>query len=314
MSLLERFNNKDRRALSRLISYVENREENYRTVLSKIFPQTGHAYKIGLTGPPGAGKSTLVDSITELLVNNGNKVGIIAVDPSSPFTGGAFLGDRIRMQDRALNEAVFIRSMATRGSSGGLAQATRDVSMVFDAFGFDYILIETVGVGQVELDIIDASDTVIVTIVPESGDIIQAMKAGLMEIADIFCLNKADREGADRIITELNHLLHISRSKSDWKFPVIATQAVHKKGIDLLIKTIAQHAEFVRESGLFKKRRKQQIKNDIIAYIRQMLSANIEKKLQSAESYDSILEDIYERKADPISTAQDIFKRHYSNL
>ena len=175
-------------------------------------------------------------------------------------------------------------------------------------------LIETVGVGQVELDIVDASDTVIVTIVPESGDVIQAMKAGLMEIADIFCLNKADREGADRIISELNHLLHISRSKSDWTYPVVATEAVNKKGIDLLIKSIHQHDDFVHESGLFKKRRKYQIKNDIISYIRQMLSANIEKKLQSTESYDSLLEDIFNRKTDPITTAQDIFKKHYSNL
>ncbi len=313
MSLLDSFRKGDSRALSKIVSYVENREESYRKVLSKLYKDTGKAYKVGLTGPPGAGKSTLMDSITEILVNEGNSVGIIAVDPSSPFTGGAFLGDRIRMQDLSSNENVFIRSMATRGSMGGLARATKDVSMVYDAFGFDYILIETVGVGQVELDIIDAADTVVVAIVPESGDVIQAMKAGLMEIANVFCVNKADREGSDRIIMELNHLLQLKRDKADWSFPVIPTSAVKKEGVDQLVKSVMQHKDYLMESGLFKANRKEQIRKDIIEHIRVMLSANIEDKLHSGEAFENLLEDIYERRNDPVKTAMELYEKHYSN-
>jgi LAO/AO transport system kinase len=312
MSLVERFKNKDRRALSRIISYIENREDGYQEALAHLYPDSGHAYKIGLTGPPGAGKSTLVDRITADILKDDKTVGIIAVDPSSPFTGGAFLGDRIRMQRLVGNESVFIRSMATRGSSGGLAQATKDVSMIYDAFGFDYVLIETVGVGQVELDIVDAADSVVVVIVPESGDIIQAMKAGLMEIANVFCLNKADREGADRVLSELNHLLYIQRSKSDWDFPVIPTSAINNEGIDQLDKAIMQHKDYLIKTGLFKINRKQQIKKDIISYVRMMLTGNIEEKLKNADSFDMLLEDIYNRETDPINTALNIYKKHYS--
>jgi LAO/AO transport system kinase len=312
MTLLEKFRNGDVRALARLISHVENRHDGYQEILSRVFPDSGHAYKIGLTGPPGAGKSTLVDRLTEQLVADGKKVGIIAVDPSSPFTGGAFLGDRIRMTDLIGQENVFIRSMATRGSSGGLAQATRDVNVLYDAFGFDYIMIETVGVGQVELDIVDASDTVVVALVPESGDVIQAMKAGLMEIANIFCLNKADRDGADRVITELNHLLQIKREKSEWSFPVTPTSAVKNEGIDLLKKSILQHEEFLKQSGLYKKHRKQQIKKEIIEHVRFMLTRKIETELAGTEFFDELLEDIFNRKSDPVNAAFDIYSRHYS--
>jgi LAO/AO transport system kinase len=216
------------------------------------------------------------------------------------------------MQDLSGNENVFIRSMATRGSMGGLARATKDVSMVYDAYGFDYILIETVGVGQVELDIIDAADTVVVAIVPESGDVIQAMKAGLMEIANVFCVNKADREGSDRIIMELNHLLQIKRDKADWSFPVIPTSAVKKEGVDQLVKAVMQHKDYLMESGQFKANRKEQIRKDIIEHIRVMLSANIEEQLHSGEAFENLLEEIYERRNDPVKTAVELYEKHYS--
>jgi len=198
MNILGRFHKGDRMALSKIISYVENQSPDYRKVLAQLYPKAGKAYRVGFTGPPGAGKSTIVDKLTSLLVNNDQRVGIIAVDPTSPFTGGALLGDRIRMQDLTNQKGVFIRSMATRGSYGGLATTTKEVAIVMEAFGKNFILIETVGVGQVELDVVNACDTTVVVLVPESGDSIQAMKAGLMEIADIFVVNKSDREGAKR--------------------------------------------------------------------------------------------------------------------
>jgi len=313
MSLLDSFRAGNRRALSKIISLVENRGPGYNRLLSELFPLTGKAYKLGLTGPPGAGKSTLVDCLADILVKDGFRVGIIAVDPTSPFTGGAFLGDRIRMQSRSDDQAVFIRSMATRGSTGGLSLATRDVSTIYDAFGFDYILIETVGVGQVELDIVDAADTIIVTIVPESGDVIQAMKAGLMEIASVFCVNKADREGSERIVAELNHLLHIRRQKSDWSFPVVATTASQKKGIDLLVKAVSQHREYLEQTGRLKANRKEQLKKEVLEIIRHRLIENIEATLQKADMFDSLLEEIYSRKSDPVSAALAIYNQHYSH-
>jgi LAO/AO transport system kinase len=228
MSILERFNQGDRIALSKIISYVENQSPGYRRVLAQLYPRAGKAYRVGFTGPPGSGKSTIVDKLTSLLVEEDRRVGIIAVDPTSPFTGGALLGDRIRMQDLTTREGVFIRSMATRGSYGGLATTTKEVTIVMDAFGKDYILIETVGVGQVELDVVNACDTTVVVLVPESGDSIQAMKAGLMEIADVFVVNKSDREGAKRIVGELEMILDIRRKDGEWEYPVVSTEAVKK--------------------------------------------------------------------------------------
>jgi len=251
----------DRLALARLITRVENRMPGVAEIMRSVQPRLGRAHVLGVTGPPGAGKSTLVDRLTARLRAEGASVGVIAVDPSSPFTGGAVLGDRIRMQAHTLDPDVFIRSMATRGSLGGLAAATGDVIKLMDAFGFPWILIETVGVGQTELDIIRQADTTVVALVPESGDSIQAMKAGLMEVADIFVVNKADRDGAHAIMGELRFSVHLHYSSSvsakdiEWETPVLAAQATNDVGIAELLAEVKRHRRVLEEAGALEKRR-----------------------------------------------------------
>ena len=251
----------DRLALARLITRVENRMPGVAEIMRSVQPRLGRAHVLGVTGPPGAGKSTLVDRLTARLRADGASVGVIAVDPSSPFTGGAVLGDRIRMQAHTLDPDVFIRSMATRGSLGGLAAATGDVIKLMDAFGFPWILIETVGVGQTELDIIRQADTTVVTLVPESGDSIQAMKAGLMEVADIFVVNKADRDGAHALMAELRFSVHLHHSSSvsakdiDWEIPVLSAQATNEVGVAELLAEVKRHRRALEEAGALEKRR-----------------------------------------------------------
>jgi GTPase len=251
----------DRLALARLITRVENRLPGVAEIMRAVQPRLGRAHVLGVTGPPGAGKSTLVDRLTARLRAEGAGVGVIAVDPSSPFTGGAVLGDRIRMQAHTLDPDVFIRSMATRGSLGGLAAATGDVIKLMDAFGFPWILIETVGVGQTELDIIRQADSTVVTLVPESGDSVQAMKAGLMEVADIFVVNKADRDGAHALMAELRFSAHLHYSSSvspkdiEWEIPVLAAQATNDVGVAELLAEVKRHRRVLEEAGALEKRR-----------------------------------------------------------
>lgn len=262
-----------------------------------------------MTGPPGAGKSTIVDRITSLLVKAGNKVGIIAVDPTSPFTGGALLGDRIRMQDLTTQEGVFIRSMATRGSYGGLATSTKEVSLVLDAFGKDWILIETVGVGQVELDVVNACDTTLVVFVPESGDSIQAMKAGLMEIADIFVVNKSDREGAKRIISELDMILDIRRKKGEWEYPIVSAEAINNKGIDLLLAKVSEHRRFITENGILEQHRKNQIKTDLKKIIELRVKELVDAKIVNSFDIEKVAEKIYQGEDDPYSAGERVLNK-----
>jgi LAO/AO transport system kinase len=238
----------DRVSVARAISLVENGEAGWRDLLESVYPRTGRAYRIGITGPPGAGKSTLTNRLALLYRKQGLRVGVIAVDPTSPFTGGALLGDRVRMSDVEMDEGVFIRSMASRGSLGGLSEKTTEAADLLDASGHEIIIMETVGVGQSELDIAGAADSTVVVLVPESGDSIQAMKAGLMEIADFFVLNKADRAGADQAAMSIQMILHF-RSASGWMPSVLKTTASDGTGVDAVLEEIAKHRTHLDATG-----------------------------------------------------------------
>jgi LAO/AO transport system kinase len=245
--LIERFMAHDRTALARLITLVENRAAEVSAVMEQIYPRTGRAYIVGVTGAPGAGKSTLVNRLIAKYRAQGRDVGVLAIDPSSPFSGGAVLGDRVRMTDHYRDAGVYIRSLSSRGSHGGLSRAAREIVKLLDAFGYGLIIIETVGVGQTELAVMDLADTTVVVTVPEGGDSVQVMKAGLNEIADLFVVNKADREGADRIKAELELSVHLGRQNANgWRTPVLMTQANTDQGIDALVGAIDRHAEYVR--------------------------------------------------------------------
>jgi LAO/AO transport system kinase len=306
MSVLDKFAAGDHVALARIITAVEDRRNGYQDLLARLYARSGRAWRVGITGPPGAGKSTLVFRLAELLAAQAKKLGIIAVDPTSPFTGGALLGDRIRMQDLSNNPNIFIRSMATRGSTGGLAEATRDATMVLDAFGMDVILIETVGVGQVELDIARACDTVVVVFVPESGDAIQAMKAGLMEIADIYCLNKADREGAERLVVELQSVLGLRKKTTPWEHPVISTQALNNKGIPELWASVAAHREFCQNQATFDHRREQRIADDLQTIIKNKIDRRVQAALRDSESYRNKIAEIAAGTTNPYAAAVEL--------
>src|SRR5713226_9188730 len=242
--LIERFERRDRLALARLVTFVENRAAEVSAVMERIYARTGHAYIIGITGAPGAGKSTLVNCLIAKYRAQDKLVAVLAIDPSSPFSGGAVLGDRIRMTDHYKDSGVYIRSLSSRGSHGGLSRAAREIVKLLDAFGHDIIIIETVGVGQTELAVMDLAHTTVVVTVPEGGDGIQVMKAGLNEIADIFVVNKADREGADRLKAELDLNVHL-RPAGGWRAPVLMTQAVNNSGVEALMQQLAKHFEYL---------------------------------------------------------------------
>ena len=308
MELVEKMLGGKKQALARLITIVERDTNDVPEIMRLIHDHIGRAYSVGLTGPPGGGKSTLVDRITAVLRKKDLGVGVLAIDPTSPFSGGAVLGDRIRMQQHYLDNEVFIRSMATRGSHGGLPSCTRAAMKLLDAFGKDYILLETVGVGQTELDIMETADTVVVVLVPEAGDAIQTMKAGLMEIADIFVVNKADRDGAEALVNELENMLLLKSKQSSWKIPVLLTQAANDVGIEELCRAIAEHHKALEDSGELAMRRKKQRRNEFLQSIEQEISQYLQKVIGSDEDLAAMLLKVECGELDPCSAASDILR------
>ncbi len=307
-ALVEQLRAGDSRALARVISAVENRTPGWSELLKALFPHTGRARILGLTGAPGAGKSTLVDQLARLYRKENRTVGIIAVDPTSPYTGGAILGDRIRMQEHFSDPGIYIRSMATRGSLGGLARTTADVATVLDASGRDLVMIETVGVGQDEVDIVRLADITVVILVPGMGDDVQIIKAGIMEIADIFVINKSDREGAERVEREIRALQSLATRTDNWTPPIVKTVATEGTGIQEVAAAIAEYEAYLQEENLVLKRNIQNWQERLIEMLRDALLEKARQQIGDGNVARYAAE-VAEHKRDPYTLVEEIVSK-----
>ncbi len=308
-ALVEGLRKGDRRAVARLISFVEDGSQEASIVLKEVYPLTGHASTIGITGAPGAGKSTLIDGLVRRMRASELAVGVIAVDPTSPFTGGALLGDRVRMQDHTLDDKVFIRSMATRGHLGGLALAAPEAMRVLEAAGANIVVVETVGVGQSEVEVAKQTDTTIVVLAPGMGDAIQAAKAGILEIADVFCVNKGDKDGASETARDLRSMLELGHGRDpDWPPPIVLTTATTDEGLDELWEVVRGHEEHLRSEGRLEARRRDRFGAEIREIVGERLKAALEKAA-GADVLERLTDDVLARKLDPYSASDELLRR-----
>ncbi len=310
--IVEKVRSGDTRTVARLIRDIDDGIPSVKEILKALYPYTGNAHVIGITGFPGVGKSTLVDHLTHLLRKEGKTVGILAVDPTSPFSGGAILGDRIRMQRHSLDEGVFIRSLATRGHFGGLTASTRSIVDVMDAMGKDYIILETVGVGQDEVEVAGTAHTTIITLIPGMGDDVQAIKAGILEVGDIFVINKADREGADKTKKELEVMLEMEkRDSDDWYPHIYLTEAINDKGLKELLEGIKEHRAFLSKDGgrLLEEQMRNQLETELLDMIRLEATRAIMRRLEESGDLKRYIDEVTSKKRDPYSVCQEVIGR-----
>jgi LAO/AO transport system kinase len=308
MSLTKRLLDGDRRALARAISLVENDDPEGWELVREVYPKTGRAQIVGFTGPPGVGKSTLIGRLIEHARALDRAVAVLSIDPSSPFTQGALLGDRIRLSDHFLDRGVYIRSMASRGSLGGLSEATLQAALLMDASGKDDVFLETVGVGQAEVDIIDHADTVVLVLMPGSGDSIQALKAGVMEIPDVIVVNKADHPLTDTMVREIRGVLSLGPQQG-WRVPILKTEASRGEGIEELAEKIGEHHAFIREQGTLAERRRRNLMNEVLALATARLRRRLEAQVRDDESVQELLDEVVARRLDPASAAAKLLER-----
>jgi LAO/AO transport system kinase len=306
--LAQRLLDGDRRALARAITLVESDDPAGWELVRDVYPRTGRAAVIGLTGAPGAGKSSLISALTKIRRDRGRTIAVLSIDPSSPFTHGALLGDRIRLTDHFLDPGVFIRSMANRGALGGLSEAALQAALLMDASGKDDVLLETVGVGQAEVDVIDHADTVVLVLMPGSGDSIQALKAGIMEIPDIIVVNKADHPLTDTMVREVRGVLSLAPQRG-WRVPIVKTQAVHGKGVEELDARLDEHRAHIVAEGTLSERRRRNLRSEVLALCTTRLRRRLEAVLEEDPRFQDLLDEVVARRIDPASAAGEVLER-----
>jgi LAO/AO transport system kinase len=307
-SLADGVRSGDKRALARAISLVEDGHALAYELIRDVYPQTGHAYAIGITGPPGVGKSSLISALIRYVRERGPSVGVISVDPSSPFSQGALLGDRIRLSDHFLDPGVFIRSMGTRGHLGGLAEATLQALLVLDAAGKDFVFVETVGAGQSEVEVMGIADTVVLVLMPGSGDSVQALKAGIMEIPDVIAINKMDHPAAKTMLNEVRSILSLDR-ESDWRPPIVLTEATRGENIDTLWEKIEAHRAHLESDGLLEERRRKNLAGEVFAVASGRAKNHLERAVEGDPELRRLLDEVQRRELDPLTAVQEILEK-----